>query len=848
MELQYEIEKQTLKRVDKEKPTENSSEYLFANFNFSKDWEDVKKINVYFSTDNKQWYICENIKEGRCEVPQEVISYPSFSVYLVGYNEDDLKVITTSISRNNFVAQTGFGKVAPTSINDIRSDTLETTRDGNTLYIEIPDGYVTDEELQNKLDEALETKLDKLQANTPEYNFAQGVYANDGSNNFLKSYTSLVHPNSLVERTNDGAIKFNTTNSNDNEQGVNVGFLKDSLQNVIEIAEGKTNTYTLAAQPYPDCVNELFATDGPVSLNGTDKLYTWQGTITVSDLKTGDIILIVQTNYPDRWVGLSPATGVYVFEVLEARKIDLTDINNEINDLKSNKLDKQRNLNYGIYAYQVTSGDQLLAYKWNAVKNTIVMRNEKAVVESKTDETNNDSTVNIEYFNSKQIKYIDLETATTGTLTDEQFALLQENHKNYIKTHFYDYYADYYYFNTHNDGTIYYFNAIIGNAEKIELHFIRINPNTKAYTYLSKTSYVASKVDDLIEKNLVIDTSVKPTILSSEDYNTIVDNLNSIVIHDGQIKYRFVKETDASYQFSASYIDSHELMHVYRISIDKTTHEVLTLFENVPTKRYVDQEYTKLKLKKKNYISYISKALLGDSSLIGFSEPVTLLLSIKAHRYHRKFKGDEIFGPHIVIKQNATKFTLQELIGVLFPDLYIYKDFTPPPYSTRATFISFLKKYIDSNTTDFLGFEECYANFYSIYSTTAVPLNGIPAGTPLEQYLNNNSELYSVGMGPHSSSRFDRGYDMFKPIASSGKAAATCWFSIYLKPVTNYQQTLIETGNENNPYFKQTKYIAGTYGVKINFMILSSIQGVDPEGSGGGYQFLLYNISKVKLK
>lgn len=48
MQLQFDVNKQIIKRTDRENPVENSSEYLYAKFTFTSDWNDVRKINVIF--------------------------------------------------------------------------------------------------------------------------------------------------------------------------------------------------------------------------------------------------------------------------------------------------------------------------------------------------------------------------------------------------------------------------------------------------------------------------------------------------------------------------------------------------------------------------------------------------------------------------------------------------------------------------------------------------------------------------------------------------------------------------------------------------------------------------------
>ena len=96
---------------------------------------------------------------------------------------------------------------------------------------------------------------------------------------------------------------------------------QDDLNNVIEIAEGKTKTYVIEAR-----LNSFLGTTSQEALSfaNTLELTTVDGIkIPFIDLNKGDVILLTDTDLPDRFVG-SVGEQV-VFYPLESRKMNLDD-------------------------------------------------------------------------------------------------------------------------------------------------------------------------------------------------------------------------------------------------------------------------------------------------------------------------------------------------------------------------------------------------------------------------------------------------------------------------------------------------------------------------------------------
>ena len=118
------------------------------------------------------------------------------------------------------------------------------------------------------------------------------------------------------------------------------------LTPVIELAEGKTKTYIVQANPTGGATEDaslLGTADNPkadISFTSTlenqgtsaepkmvNVITVGKGKIIVDTLKLGDIVLIKDLNYPDRWVSDIKSNGssyTVTLSALETPKIDLT--------------------------------------------------------------------------------------------------------------------------------------------------------------------------------------------------------------------------------------------------------------------------------------------------------------------------------------------------------------------------------------------------------------------------------------------------------------------------------------------------------------------------------------------
>lgn len=137
MVLDFQVNKQSLKRIDTNRPVENSANYLYAQFAFSGDWQGTDKYAIF------KWgeiiLITPIDENGICKVANDVIKASGFNLTVRGEIANEVVITSNSI----FVGVTSTilsgGTEAP--VRFINTETLNFTKDGDVLNIEIPNTY-----------------------------------------------------------------------------------------------------------------------------------------------------------------------------------------------------------------------------------------------------------------------------------------------------------------------------------------------------------------------------------------------------------------------------------------------------------------------------------------------------------------------------------------------------------------------------------------------------------------------------------------------------------------------------------------------------------------------------------
>ena len=130
----------------------------------------------------------------------------------------------------------------------------------------------------------------------------------------------------------DGKVNIYAQNGVD----INGTSLNDTIQNITEIAEGKTKTYVCSVQKSGEVFNTQ---EDSISYSGNTITDSFGNVINTADLRVGDILLFTDQDIPDRWVSyniLVSGTRYVTLVKLETRKINLedyatnTDVDNKI--------------------------------------------------------------------------------------------------------------------------------------------------------------------------------------------------------------------------------------------------------------------------------------------------------------------------------------------------------------------------------------------------------------------------------------------------------------------------------------------------------------------------------------
>ena len=123
--LEFNIRGQLIYYQEKNKTVADSIRYLYAKFNFSRDWDINPKYARFYGSDKKSLPIEVQLKNDGCYVPAEVIKPPRFYISL--YCANAVKRITTELQAVS-VLSSGYAedstKPLPPGINTIPIHTL----------------------------------------------------------------------------------------------------------------------------------------------------------------------------------------------------------------------------------------------------------------------------------------------------------------------------------------------------------------------------------------------------------------------------------------------------------------------------------------------------------------------------------------------------------------------------------------------------------------------------------------------------------------------------------------------------------------------------------------------------
>ena len=121
-------------------------------------------------------------------------------------------------------------------------------------------------------------------------------------------------------------LTFDDAVRNGSSKAVQSGAVYDVMQNITAIAEGKTSNYVISDAQVSGYENDSFASTNTTititSIGGKKIKDVNNNDILLSSMKIGDIVSVVETNVPDRWVGSITSTNdgtTMVFYPLETK-------------------------------------------------------------------------------------------------------------------------------------------------------------------------------------------------------------------------------------------------------------------------------------------------------------------------------------------------------------------------------------------------------------------------------------------------------------------------------------------------------------------------------------------------
>ena len=111
--LEFSVRGQMIYYQEKNKAAAGSNNYLYAKFNFSRDWDITPKYAQFYGTDKNSLPIEVQLENNGCYVPQEIIKSPRF--YVSVYCADAVKRITTELQAVS-VLSSGYAEDAAQSL------------------------------------------------------------------------------------------------------------------------------------------------------------------------------------------------------------------------------------------------------------------------------------------------------------------------------------------------------------------------------------------------------------------------------------------------------------------------------------------------------------------------------------------------------------------------------------------------------------------------------------------------------------------------------------------------------------------------------------------------------------
>lgn len=364
--MEFNVSNQVLTRIDTRRVVEDSANYLYAHFNFSSDWNNIDKFII---VENKQLDLRFKVvidEENKVKIPSSVIKHNGFSLMVVGQDENNYIVITTTTSMIQ-VLKTNYSDAEEEYIRNIISQTLTIIKEGNVASIEIPDVYFIDSNLTNDVLNFLNRNNEILQSIEMPYGKIHNISISINNTDYKLTLNAFDKDNNLL---------FSREADFDIESKAVSNFTYDSVNKtlILTLQNGGKFEVSIAS-----LINGL-----QTEINANNKVSS---------------AYIDDTNSANKFATLEQLNQIAINA-------------NNINNLNSNKLDKVTTTSAVMQAYvKLDNGtNQMLDVHWNNIRDTIPIRDQTGNIRVSLVPTNATHATSKQFVESQFLTDAEMET------------------------------------------------------------------------------------------------------------------------------------------------------------------------------------------------------------------------------------------------------------------------------------------------------------------------------------------------------------------------------------------------------------------------------------------------------
>lgn len=205
MDLLFNVQNQTITRIDSNPVVADSRNYLHASFTFSSDWADIDKVAVFWVDLETPYNIA--IEDGKCLVPWEVLNTGVFYISVYGGNLITANVCKVKVDKSGYY-EGGSGEEPTPTIYDRINRVIDKLAGGdtNTVLQKVSDDDFDFEWIDNPAYHIRYEDIEGTPTEVSEFNNDAGYLVEQDLASYAKKteVPGLVHiPSNVSEFDND---------------------------------------------------------------------------------------------------------------------------------------------------------------------------------------------------------------------------------------------------------------------------------------------------------------------------------------------------------------------------------------------------------------------------------------------------------------------------------------------------------------------------------------------------------------------------------------------------------------------------------------------------------------------